>query len=98
MAAYLLAVRRGPVRDPAAMEEYHRRTREFKSDIKMVPLSIYGTLEALEGTAPDGIVMLEFANMEEAREWYNSPGYQAAVPFRQQGADYDIILLEGLGN
>lgn len=96
MPAYLIAQREGPVRDEAAMAEYQRMNRENPGDFKLKPLAVYGATDALEGDAPDGTIIIEFPSVEEARAWYNSPGYQAAIPFRQKAADYRIFIVEGL--
>lgn len=100
MPAYIITMRKGPVRDAQAMAEYQRRTRAlsggFKEDFQLRPLAIYGATEALEGTAPDGTVIMEFPTLEAARAWYDDPGYQEAIPFRQQAADYEIFIVEGL--
>jgi len=96
MPAYLITLRKGPVRDPEAMAEYQKRTRQMTGDFKMVPRIIYGTTEGLEGTPPDGTVMLEFPTMEDARAWYNDPQYQEAIPYRQKAADYEMFIVEGL--
>ena len=95
MPAYIITMRKGPVRDPEAMAEYQKRTRQMTGDFKMVPRVIYGATEGLEGTPPDGTVMLEFPSMEEARAWYNDPQYQEAIPFRQKAADYEMFIVEG---
>ncbi len=96
MTAYLIVLREGPVRDPAEMEEYQRKAREAGGDFKLKPLAIYGGIHALEGAAPDGAIIIEFPSVEEAKAWYNNPGYQAAVPHRQKGADYRLIVVEGI--
>ena len=96
MPAYLLALREGPVRDPEAMAEYQRINRENQGDFKLKPLAVYGATDALEGEAPDGTIIVEFPSVEEARAWYNSPGYQAAIPYRQKAADYRVFIVEGL--
>jgi uncharacterized protein (DUF1330 family) len=57
---------------------------------------MYGATEAVEGAAPDGMVMLEFPTIEAAKAWYESPGYQAALPYRRQGADYRAFIVQGL--
>ena len=92
----MLFLREGAVHDSLAMAEYQRVNREYLADFKMKPLVVYGATEALEGEAPDGIVLLEFPTVEDAKAWYNSPGYQAAVPHRMQAADYRAINVEGL--
>lgn len=95
MPAYIIVLREEPIRDPAAMAEYQRLTREIKTEIKPKPLVIYGAMEALEGTAPDGVVMLEFPTVEDAKAWYNSPDYQAALPHRIKSAKHRAIIVDG---
>lgn len=100
MAAYMLFIREGAVRDADAMARYsalnQANTAAFIENHKLRPLSVYGAIEAFEGDAPDGIVLLEFPDANAARAWYNSDEYQAAIPHRMAGADYRAILLEGL--
>ncbi len=96
MAAYLIALREGPVRDPEAMAEYQRMNRENTGQFALKPIIVYGAMEAKEGEAPDGVIVVEFPNMEEAKAWYDSPAYQAAIPYRQKAADYRIFFVEGL--
>ena len=55
----------------------------------------YGKQEVLEGVDADGVVVLEFESWDEAKSWYNSPEYQAAIPVRQRGASFRAILVEG---
>jgi uncharacterized protein (DUF1330 family) len=55
----------------------------------------YGRQEVLEGPEADGVVVLEFESWDEARRWYDSPEYQAAIPVRQGGATFRAILVEG---
>jgi uncharacterized protein (DUF1330 family) len=96
MPAYMIFMREDAVRDPAAMAEYQRLNRENSGDFKIKPLVVYGKTEAVEGKAPDGIIIVEFPTVEDAKAWYNSPGYQAALPFRMKAADYRAMIVEGL--
>jgi uncharacterized protein (DUF1330 family) len=96
MTAYVVFLREGPIRDAAAMVDYQRLSRENKGDFKLKPLTVYGALEALEGDAPDGVVLLEFPTIEDAKAWYYSPGYQAAVPHRVKGAEYRAFIVKGI--
>jgi uncharacterized protein (DUF1330 family) len=96
MPAYMLFIRDEPVRDPDAMAEYQRLNRENAGDFKIKPLVVYGATEAVEGEAPDGVIMVEFPTVEDAKAWYNSPGYQAALPFRKKAADYRAFIVQGL--
>ena len=77
------------------MAEYVRLSTEGGGEHKIVPRVAFGAIEGFEGPAPAGVVMLEFPSMAEARAWYNSPGYQQAVPFRQKATDYRVFLVEG---
>ena len=55
-----------------------------------------GATEAVEGKAPDGMIVVEFPTVEDAKAWYNSPGYQAALPHRIKAADYRAMIVQGL--
>lgn len=100
MPAYMLFIREDAVTDPAAMQTYSTMNRQhagtFVETYGLKPLSLYGATEALEGHAPDGIVLLEFPTTEDARAWYGSPEYQAALVHRKLGANYRALLIEGL--
>lgn len=96
MPAYIIFIREAPVRDADALAEYRRLNRQNPGDFKLKPLVVYGASETVEGKAPDGIVVLEFPSIEEAKAWYNSPGYQAAVPYRLKAADYRAVIVQGV--
>lgn len=96
MPAYLLFLREAPVRDAAEMAIYGEMNRSSPRDPKLLPLSVYGAIEALEGEAPDGAVLLQFPTAEDARAWYESPAYQAAKVHRLKGADYRAMIIQGL--
>lgn len=99
MSAYMIFTRQGPIRDSEAMAEYSRRNREsaeeFRNLYGLRPLAVYGAMEAVEGEAPDGVIILEFPTAADARAWYASPAYQAALPYRQKAADYEALIVEG---
>lgn len=95
MPAYLIVLREEPVVDPAALAEYQRQTREIRSDITLKPLVVYGATQALEGDKPDGVIVLEFASVEDATAWYNNPDYQAALPHRLKAARHRAFIVEG---
>jgi uncharacterized protein (DUF1330 family) len=96
MAVYMLFMREAPVRDAAEMAIYNDMNRAAPRDPKLVPLSVYGKIEALEGDAPDGVILLQFPTLEDAQAWYHSPAYQAALPHRKNGADYRAMIIQGL--
>jgi uncharacterized protein (DUF1330 family) len=96
VAAYVVLFREGPVKDPAAMEEYQRLGRARPRAVNLTPLVVYGAQTPLEGEAPDGVVVLKFDSTEDAKAWYYSPAYQEAVVHRLKAADYRGVIVEGL--
>jgi uncharacterized protein (DUF1330 family) len=96
LAVYMLFIREKPAHDPAELATYSRMNREAPRDPNLTALVAYGAVEAVEGTAPDGMVLLQFPTTEAARAWYNSPAYQAALPHRMRGADYRAFIVQGL--
>jgi uncharacterized protein (DUF1330 family) len=98
MTAYMLLIRDEPVHDPEAMAEYQRMNRENAAafSASLTPLAVYGAVEALEGPTPDGVLVLQFPTVEDAKAWYESPAYQAALPYRKKAADYRAMIVQGL--
>ena len=85
------------VRDPEAYENYK----------SLVPASVEayggrfiargGATESLEGDwAPERIVVLEFPNLERARQWWASPEYSDAKAIRMRSARTRMIATEGI--
>lgn len=95
MPAYLIVYRETPVRDASELDEYHRLTRSMGRDSRITPLVIEGAVHALEGATPESVVLLEFPSVEDAKDWYASPAYQAALPHRLKAADYRALIVEG---
>jgi uncharacterized protein (DUF1330 family) len=52
--------------------------------------------EVLEGSLQQDLVMIEFPDIEHARQWYRSPAYQEILPLRAGNASSVIFLLDGL--
>ena len=56
-----------------------------------------GELAVLEGDwNPPRIVVLEFPDLETAKRWYESPGYQEAKRLREGAASLRMVAVEGL--
>ena len=53
-------------------------------------------VEALEGPAPQGTVILEFPSLEAARAWYESPAYREASLQRKKAGEFRVLFVEGL--
>lgn len=95
MSAYLIVFRETPVIDPEAIAEYSRRNQEnagqSQADFGIQPVVVYGQFESLEGAAPDGVAMLRFPTLDDARGWYHSKAYQDAIPLRQKAAKWRVV-------
>lgn len=53
-------------------------------------------IEVADGTwFPSGMVVLEFESLEKAKEWYNSPEYQAVIGQRINTSDSSLIFVDG---
>lgn len=98
MPAYVILIRDEPVRDPGSFAAYQKLKRSNLSESveEMVPLGIYGAITVLKRPAPDGVLLPRFPSVADARSWYDSPAYQAALPLRQKAADYRAIIVEGI--
>lgn len=95
MAAYLIFIRER-LRDEAQYAIYKDTVPAAMHGHAAAARAVYGLCETLEGPEAQGVVILEFASMEEARDFYHSPAYQEASRYRRLGCDYRVILTEGL--
>ncbi len=95
MAAHVILIRE-KLRDEEAMARYAKAAGDARGDHKITPLAFYGKHEVTEGAAADGVVILSFPSMAEAKAWYDSPEYTAARAHRYQAADYRVIFVEGV--
>ena len=48
------------------------------------------------GEVPKGVVVIAFDSVEKAREWYDSPAYQAIKPLRQSSTKGRMFIVEGV--
>ncbi len=55
-----------------------------------------GQQEAAEGVSRARNVVIEFDSLKTAQECYHSPEYQVAAKIRQEIADGEIVLVEGV--
>ena len=77
------------------MNEYLRAGRARAAPVSLTPLAVYGAQTPLEGTPPDGVVILKFDSVADAKAWYYDPAYQEAVVHRLKAADYRGVIVEG---
>jgi uncharacterized protein (DUF1330 family) len=95
MPAYVIA--QITIRDPAAYERYKELAPPSIAAYGGRYIVRGGATETLEGTwRPSRLVILEFPNMARAREWWDSPEYAAAKALRQECADTEMLLVDGL--
>jgi uncharacterized protein (DUF1330 family) len=95
MAAYAIFTRES-TRDHAEMDIYSGLAGATLGGRPAKPLAFYGKLQVLEGPEFEGAVVIEFSTAAEARAWYESPEYQAALPHRKAGAVYRAFIVEGV--
>ena len=56
-----------------------------------------GEVITLEGPEENKrIVIIEFENIDKAKQFYNSEEYQAAIKLRKNVADFEIIAINGI--
>jgi uncharacterized protein (DUF1330 family) len=57
-----------------------------------------GATETLEGTwQPSRFVVLEFPTVDQGRAWWSSSQYGPAKALRQECAETEMLLVEGVG-
>lgn len=93
--AYVLA--QVTVNDPDEYKTYIRAAGRTLRDHGARVLAVTSEIETLDGGwQPGRMVVIEFDSKEQARAWYNSPGYREATEIRHRATDSGLILLEGL--
>jgi len=95
MAAYVVFIRE-VTRDQSALDVYTPKAGASLAGHPIKILAAYGPQEVLEGPIAEGVVLVEFPTMAEAKAWYDSPAYREAREHRFRGAEYRAILFEGL--
>jgi uncharacterized protein (DUF1330 family) len=87
---------RNNIVNQSELDTYASMARKARGAEPPTPLAYYGEATALEGPDVNGVVILQFKNMDAAKAWYDSPAYQAAKVHRLQGADCRVILADGI--
>lgn len=95
MPAYLIA--EIDVTDNAAYEGYRKLTPAAIAAYGGRFIVRGGAVETREGGwAPARLVVVEFASMEQARKFYDSPEYAPALAIRKAAARSRLVLVEGV--
>lgn len=84
------------VQDPGGYPAYSRQVAATLEPYGGQFLVRGGEPEALEGTAPERVVVLAFPTAQQARAWYGSEGYSRIRPLRQQMASGHLLLVNGV--
>jgi uncharacterized protein (DUF1330 family) len=84
------------VTNPQQYAEYTRRSPGIIAKFGGRFVARGGRAVTLEGPPARGrVVVVEFPSFDRAREFYNSPEYQAAKKLRDGAANAQFILVEG---
>lgn len=95
MAAYLIA--QVDVHNMDAYQEYAKRAPAALKKYNGKFLVRGGKRTKLEGKEPAGrVVVIEFADMDQAVSYYNSPEYREAKAFREGAAEAQFFVVEGV--
>ena len=84
------------ISDAGAYEIYRSRVEATIRDHGGQYLVRGGNAEALEGSAPKRIVVLEFPSPTAAKTWYHSSAYQEIIDLRLAAAKGRLMLVEGI--
>jgi len=85
------------VTDPATIQKYVAKLPETLAPFNHHYVVRGGKTQSLEGEPPKGIVIIAFDSVEKAREWYESPAYEAIKPLRLSAAKSRLFIAEGTG-
>ncbi|ORE92860.1 DUF1330 domain-containing protein [Aurantimonas sp. 22II-16-19i] len=88
-------IARVDVRDPEGYKAYVAAAKPAFEAHGAKFLARGGEFAALEGTARNRNVVIEFDSVETARACYESDDYQKAKAIRQTVAEAEMIIIEG---
>ncbi|HEY5260540.1 MAG TPA: DUF1330 domain-containing protein [Solirubrobacteraceae bacterium] len=57
-------------------------------------LALDAQVQVQEGAWPGSVVLMEFPDMDSAKEWYHSPEYQSILHLRTDNTISDLILVD----
>ncbi len=95
MPAYVILIN-NKTTNPAELDLYRPKAVAAREGHEMTFVALGGKFEILEGAPAESVTIARFADMAAAKAWYDSPAYQDAKLHRLKGADFRILLTEGL--
>ena len=95
MTAYAVAHMRQVAMGPQIVEYLH------KIDATLEPfggrfLVHGGNVEVIENDWPGNLIIIEFPDRRQMREWYDSPAYQAILALRTDNSQSDVVFADGV--
>jgi uncharacterized protein (DUF1330 family) len=84
------------VRDAERYKDYVAAAKAAFEKFGARILARGGAFEVLEGKGRARNVIIEFPSLKAAQDCYRSPEYEAARAIRQQVADAELVLVEGV--
>jgi uncharacterized protein (DUF1330 family) len=95
MPAYLIV--ETDISDPEQYERYKAATPASLAAVGARFLARGGEIAVLEGDwEPTRLVVAEFPDLETAKRWYASPGYQDVKRLREGAASLRMVVVEGV--
>ena len=95
MAAYAVFIRETTL-NQSELDTYMQMVPATLAGHPIKILAAYGCQEVLEGPDAEGVVIVEFPSIAEAKTWYDSSAYQEALQHRLKGSVYRAIIVEGV--
>jgi uncharacterized protein (DUF1330 family) len=95
MPAFMVFTRER-MRDEKEYEIYKQKNRIAMEGPPIRARVLYGKHEVLEGAEVQGVVILEFPTVADAKAYYDSPAYREAREHRFKAADYRVLIVEGV--
>lgn len=89
-------IARVDVRDPERYKDYVTAAKAAFEKYGATFLARGGRYERLEGQVRARNVVIEFPSLEAAHDCYHSREYQIAAAIRQEVADAEMVIVEGI--
>ena len=89
-------IARVDVRDTERYKDYVAAAKPAFEKYGAQFLARGGTYERLEGQVRARNVVIEFPSLQAAHDCYHSPEYQIAAAIRQEVADAEMVIVEGI--
>ena len=89
-------IARVDIRDPERYKDYVAAAKPAFEKYGASFIARGGAFTQLEGRARARNVIIEFPSHQAAVDCYNSPEYQIAAKIRQEVADAEMVVVEGV--